>query len=192
MMREAVPGYDRLQDETLAATCVGAQRALSRSPPTPHTSLLRDPPVHLPPRRCRSWRAWAPARTPTPLGALQGSRPRTLALRPAQRAGAVRRSRGAPAGRAPRANRARGTRTADRLARDSRAAGDRQGQGAAPRPGQSAAADSCRDDTADSPQDTVTRRGSSSRGAKTATRHTSVPCASVRKCLLTCTVHPDV
>jgi hypothetical protein len=32
MMREAVPGYDRLQDETLAATGVGAKSVLERVP----------------------------------------------------------------------------------------------------------------------------------------------------------------
>jgi tRNA (cmo5U34)-methyltransferase len=50
MMREAVPGYDRLQDETLAATGVGAKSVLELGTGTGETArrvLERHPDAQL-------------------------------------------------------------------------------------------------------------------------------------------------
>jgi tRNA (cmo5U34)-methyltransferase len=50
MMREAVPGYDRLQDETLAATGVGAKSVLELGTGTGETArrvLDRHPDAEL-------------------------------------------------------------------------------------------------------------------------------------------------
>src|SRR5512145_250294 len=50
MMREAVPGYDRLEDETLAATGVGAKSVLELGIGTGETArraLDRHPDAHL-------------------------------------------------------------------------------------------------------------------------------------------------
>jgi tRNA (cmo5U34)-methyltransferase len=50
MMREAVPGYDRLQDETLAATGVGAKSVLELgigTGETAHRVLDRHPNAQL-------------------------------------------------------------------------------------------------------------------------------------------------